>query len=273
MTLRTRRKWWFLGEAGCAVMRAVAGLWAAASAAATAGRTEGMSSGCRLGVGGLGSPAATWRPGVPIGSAAVGEGGAGLWSSPSGLGWAGILQCVRLCWLASVRGEQFARAAFGGRGGGGPGFSGVCAGGVCGPLGGVGVPWGAGLPSVGVCGLSSVGDGEGCLAGGSVAGACCCLGGWGRPVSRGPGVRAMVGGGGSPGEQREGRAMGRNCAVGCAVSVYLSARSGALAWSGVDRAVWRRSLLFSAAATKISQTSLRIWWTSWSVVGRGYALG
>ena len=39
-----------LGDAGCAVMRAVAGLWAAASAAATAGRMEGMSSGCRLGV-------------------------------------------------------------------------------------------------------------------------------------------------------------------------------------------------------------------------------
>ena len=41
-----------LGDAGCAVMRAVAGLWAAALAAATAGRMEGMSSGCRLGVGG-----------------------------------------------------------------------------------------------------------------------------------------------------------------------------------------------------------------------------
>ena len=35
------------GDAGCAVMRAVAGFWAAASAAATAGRVEGMSSGCR----------------------------------------------------------------------------------------------------------------------------------------------------------------------------------------------------------------------------------
>ena len=46
--LRTRRKWWFLGDAVCAVMRAVAGLWAAASAAATAGRMEGMSSGCRF---------------------------------------------------------------------------------------------------------------------------------------------------------------------------------------------------------------------------------
>ena len=27
----------------------------------------------------------------------------------------------------------------------------------------------------------------------------------------------------------------------------------------------------SAAAAGISQTGLRIWWTSWSVVGRGYA--
>ena len=27
----------------------------------------------------------------------------------------------------------------------------------------------------------------------------------------------------------------------------------------------------SAAAATISQTSLRIWWTSWSVTGRGYA--
>ena len=91
-----------LGDAGCAVMRAVAGLWAAASTAATAGRMEGMSSGCRLGLGGWGGPAVTWRPGGPMWSAAVGERGAGLWSSPSGLGWAGVLQCVRLCGLASA---------------------------------------------------------------------------------------------------------------------------------------------------------------------------
>ena len=65
--------------------------------------------------------------------------------------------------------------------------------------------------------------------------------------------------------------MGGDCAVGCAVSVYVSARSGALAWSVVGRAVRGRSLPSSAAAARISQTSLRIWWTSWSVVGRGYA--
>ena len=100
---------------------------------------------------------------------------------------------------------------------------------------------------------------------------CWCSGGWGRPVSRGPGVRAMVGVCGSPGEQREGRGMGGDRAVGCVVSVYLSARCSALAPPVVRRAVWRRSLPSSAAAARISQTSLGIWWTSWSVVGRGCA--
>ena len=95
--------------------------------------------------------------------------------------------------------------------------------------------------------------------GGSVAGVCWRWGGWGRPVSRGPGVCAMVGVCGSPGEQREGKGMGGDCAVGRAVSVYVSARSGALAWSVVGRAVWRRSLPSSAAAARISQMSLRIW--------------
>ena len=259
-----------LGDAGCAVMQPVVGLWAAASAAATAGRMEGMSSGCRLGAGGWGAPTVTWRPGGPIWPAAVGKGGAGLRSSPSGLGWAGVLQCVRLCGLASAGGDS-SRGLHSGAGGLGPGSSGVCAGGVCGPPGGVGVPRGVGLPSVGVCGLSSVGGGEGCPAGGSVAGVCCCSGGWGRAVSRRPGVRATVGVGGSLGGQREGRGMGGYCAVGCAVWVYVFARSGALAWSVVGRAVWRRSLPSSAAAARISQTSLRIWWTSWSVVGRRYA--
>ena len=87
-------------DAGWAVMRA--GLRAAASAAATAGRMKGMSSGCRLGAGGWGGPVVTWRPGGPIWSAAAGEGGAGLWPSLSGLGWAGVLQCVRLCGLTSA---------------------------------------------------------------------------------------------------------------------------------------------------------------------------
>ena len=86
-----------LGDAGCPVMRAVADLWVAASAAATTGRMEGMCSGCRMGSGGWGGPAVTWQLSGPMWSAAVGEGGAGLRCSPSGLGWAGVLQCVRLC--------------------------------------------------------------------------------------------------------------------------------------------------------------------------------
>ena len=182
-------------DAGWAVMRA--GLRAAASAAATAGRMEGMSSGCRLAAGGWGGPVVTWRPGGLIWSAAAGEGGAVLWSSPSGLGWARLLQCARLCGLASAGGNS-SRGLHSGAGGGGPGSSGMCAGGVGGPLGGVGVPRGAGLLSAGVCGSLSVGGGEGCPAGGCVAGVCWCSGGWGRPVSRGPGVRAMVGVCGSP---------------------------------------------------------------------------
>ena len=36
--------------------------------------------------------------------------------------------------------------------------------------------------------------------------------------------------------------MGGECAVGCAVSVYVSARSGALAWSGVGRVVLEEKL-------------------------------
>ena len=254
--------------AGWAVMRA--GLRAEASAAVTAGRMERMSSGCRFGAGGCGGPVVTLQPGGPIWSAAAGEGGVGLWPSPSGLGWARVLQCARLCGLASAGGNS-SRGLHSGAGGGGPGSSGVCAGGVGEPLGGVGVPRGAGLLSAGVCGLSSVGGGEGCPSDGCVAGVCWCSGGWGRPVSRGPVVRAMVGVCGSPGEQREGRGIGGDCPVGCAVSVYVSARCGALAWPVVGRAVGRRSLPSSAAAARISQTSLRIWWTSWSVVGRGYA--
>ena len=118
-----------LGDAGCAVMRAVAGLWAAVSAAATAGRMEGMSSGCRLVVGGCRGPAVIWRASGPIWSAAVGEGGAGLWPSPSGLGWAGVLQCVRLCGLASAGGNSTC-GLHSGAGGMGLGFLG-CARGAC----------------------------------------------------------------------------------------------------------------------------------------------
>ena len=200
-------------DAGWAVMRA--GLWAAASAAATARRMEGMSSGCRLGAGGGGGPVVTWRPGGPIWSAAAGEGGTGLWSSPSGLGWAGVLQCLRLCGLASAGGNS-SHGLHSGAGGVGLGLLGCVRGAWAGHWGG----WACrGLLSAGVCGLSSPGPGEGCPAGGCVAGVCWCSGGWGRPVSRGPGLRAMVGVCGSPAEQREGRGIGGDCVVGCVVSV------------------------------------------------------
>ena len=259
-----------LGYAGCTVMRAGAGLWAAAtSAAAKAGRMEGMSSGRGLGAGGWAGPAVTWRPGGPMRLAAAGEGGAGLRSPPSGISWARILQCVRVCGLVSA-GEKSSRGLHSGAGGLGLGFRRVCAGGVCGSLGRMGVPWGAGLLVVGVCGLLGVGGGEGCSGGGSVAGVCGCLGGWGSPVWRGPGLRAMVGVRGLPGGERGGGGRGGDCVGGCVVSPYVSACSGAPVWSVIGRVVWRRSLLSSAAVARISQMSVRIWCTSWSVVGRGY---
>ena len=81
-----------LGDVGCAAMRAVAVLWAAAaSAVVTAGRMEARSSGRGLGAGCWGGPAVTWRPGGPIWSAAVGGGGAGRRCPPSSLSWAGLL--------------------------------------------------------------------------------------------------------------------------------------------------------------------------------------
>ena len=120
-------------DAGRAVMRA--GLWAAASAAATAGRMEGMSSGCRLGAGGLGGPGrdlAAERADL-VGSGGGGRRGAVAFSSRAWLG-RGPAMC-EVVWVG-VRGqEQSAWAAFRGRGwwawvfwgvGGGRGGKGVC---------------------------------------------------------------------------------------------------------------------------------------------------
>ena len=85
--------------------------------------------------------------------------------------------------------------------------------------------WGgraAGLPSVGVCELSSVGGGGGCPAGGSVAGVCWCSGGWGRPVSRGPGVRSMGGRVWVSGRAARGEGHGRGLRGGlCCVDVCV----------------------------------------------------
>ena len=94
-------------DAGWAVMRAVAGLWAAASAAATAGRMQGISSGCRLGAGGLGGPGRDLaaRRADLVGSGGGGRRGAVAFSSRAWLG-RGPAMC-EVVWVG-----------FGGRGGG-----------------------------------------------------------------------------------------------------------------------------------------------------------
>ena len=254
-------------DAGWAVVRA--GLRAAASAAATAGRMEGMSPGCRLGAGGWGGPVVTWRPGGPIWSAAAGREARGcglLFLGSAGPGSCNVRGRVGWC----QRGGTVRVGCIQGPGGVGLGPLGCVWGAWAGHWVGWACAGGVGLPLADVCGLSSVGGGEGWPGGWVCAGVCWCSGGWGRPVSRGPGARAIVGVCGSPVEQREGGGMGGDCAGGCAVPVYVSACC-ALAWAVVGRAVWRRSLPSSAAAARISQTSVRIWWTSWSVVGRGHA--
>ena len=179
--------------------------------------------------------------------------------------WLGRGPAMReVVWVGFRGGKQFVWAAFGGPGGG-RGFAGLCAGAVCGPLGGVGVAWGVGLHAVAVCGTPGVGDGEGCSVGGSVVGVCGCLA-CRRAMGRARWwvcVRRVGSGG--------GRGRGGYFAGGCVVPVYVSACSGALVWSVVGRVVWRRSLPSSAAAAEISQTSVCIWCTFWSVVGRGNA--
>ena len=105
-----------------------AGLRAAASAAATAGRMEGMSSGCRLGAGGWGGPVVTWRPGGAILILWLGGGrrGAVAFSFCAWLG-PGPAMC-EVVWVGVRGGEQFAWAAFRGRGGWAWVFWGVCGG-------------------------------------------------------------------------------------------------------------------------------------------------
>ena len=74
--------------------------------------------------------------------------------------WLGRGPAMRELVWAGVPGGNGSRRLHSGAGGGGPGVPGVCAGGVCGPLGGLGVSWGVGLLAVGVCGLSGVGGGD-----------------------------------------------------------------------------------------------------------------
>ena len=113
-------------DAGWAVMRA--GLRAAASAAATAGRMEGMSSGCRLGAGGWGGGGRDLaaRRGDLVGSGGGGRRGAVAFSFWAWLG-PGPAMC-EVVWVGVRGGEQFAWAAFRGRGGWAWVFWGVCGG-------------------------------------------------------------------------------------------------------------------------------------------------
>ena len=93
----------------------------------------------------------------------VGCGGGGRRGAAAFSFWARLGPGPAMCevvWVG-VSGGNSSRGLHSGAGGGGPGSSGVCVGGVGGPLGGVGVPRGVGLPLAGVCGLSSVGGGEG----------------------------------------------------------------------------------------------------------------
>ena len=103
-------------DASPAVMRA--GLWAAVSAAATAGRMEGMSLECRFGAGGL------WGPVV---TCLVGSGGGGRRGAVAFSFWAWLGRGPAMCevvWVGVRGGEQFAWAAFRGRGGVGLGLLG-----------------------------------------------------------------------------------------------------------------------------------------------------
>ena len=196
-------------DAGWAVMRA--GLWAAASAAATAGRMEGMSSGCRLGAGSWGGPVVTLGPGGPIWPAAAREGGAGLWPSRSGLGWARVLQCAKSCGMVSAGGNS-SRGLHSGAGVGGLGSSGVCVGGVGGPLGGWACRGARGSPRR-LC--------VGCRVWGAVKGV--------RRVSVWRACAVMQAGGGGPFLGARGCARWWAC-----VGLRLSSERGG-AWAGIVR--------------------------------------
>ena len=229
MRLRMRRRWWTRVELSCGRSRACG------RQLLLRPRMEGMSSGCRLGAGGWECPVVTWRPGGPIWSAGGGgRRGAVAFSFRAWLG-RGPAIC-EVAWVGVCGGSQFAWAAFRGRGGWAWVFWGLRGGRVR-ATGWGGRAAGRGLPSVGVCGLSSVGGGEGCLADGSVAGVCWCSGGWGVPVSRGPGVRdggrVWVSGGAARGEGH-GRGLrgGMCCVVVCVRSqrraCVVSCRLGSL---------------------------------------------
>ena len=97
-------------------------------ATATAGRMEGMSSGCRLGAGGLGGPGRDLaaRRADLVGSGRGGRRGAVAFSFWARLG-PGPAMC-EVVWVGVRGGEQFASAAFRGQGGWAWVLWGVCGG-------------------------------------------------------------------------------------------------------------------------------------------------
>ena len=95
--------------------------------------------GPQAGGGWLGGPGRdlTARRADLVGSGGGGRRGAAVFAFWA---WLGRVPAMReVVWVGVRGGKQFAWAAFGGRGGG-AGFLGMCAGGACGPLDGVGVP-------------------------------------------------------------------------------------------------------------------------------------
>ena len=183
----------FLGDVGCAAMRAVAALWAAtASAAATAGRMEGMSSGCGFGGGWLEGPRRDLaaRRADPVGSGGQRRQGAAVSPFRARLGWAPAMrEGVRF----GVRGGgQFAWAAFGGRGDWARGFRGVCGGHVRVPGQG-GRAMGRGAPRGGCVWVAGSGARWGAFCGRVCGGRVWFFGWVGEARVTGPGA-ARVGG-------------------------------------------------------------------------------
>ena len=113
----------------------------------------------------------------------------------------------------------------------GSGVAGLCVGGMCGSLGGMGVPWGVGMLAAGVCGLVPAR-----LAGrGGLWGVSGRSGGRGGPVLRDLGFCVSVG----AGEPLVGEWgwRGRGCGDGfaCSVPMYVFAFRGAFVWSRLGR--------------------------------------
>ena len=255
-----------LGDAGCAVMRAVVGLWAAASAAATAGRTEGMSFGLQVGDGWLGRPGRDLaaRRADLVSSGGAGRRGAAVFAFRAWLG-RGPAMC-EVVWVG-VRGGNSSRWLHSGAGGLGLGFLGCVRGACAGQWAGWACrgAWGsprcvcAGCWMWGVVrGVRRLGPWWACAVvwaggGGPCRGARGCARWWacvGRQVGSGEG-------GAWAGIARGG------CCVGVCVRLQRRACVVRCRLGG-----WKRSLPSSAAAARISQTSMRIWCTSWSVVGK-----